>query len=302
MSELLIVIVNWNSGEQLQRCVESVLNSTYNSYKIHIYDNCSTDNSIKNIPLYDNVEIYKGAFNIGFSKACNHIIKLNKSKFVLLLNPDTVLEKHTLSDAINFINVNNNVHILGVRHYNEYGMTKTSCSRFPTFRGFVYDIIGFSKLWPYKFNPATVMTDLDYNKSQYVDQVMGAFFLFPFELLTEIGLFDEQYFVYFEELDFSYRAFKKGYMSYYCTDIAIFHKGGGTSEQALGKSLYYLLNSRLKYIKKHFTPVEYYFLFIMTFLIEPFTRLFFLVSNRQFKRLKDLFETYKFLYFDKILK
>jgi len=118
-----------------------------------------------------------------------------------------------------------------------------------------------------------VMSSGEYLHSSTVDQVIGAFFLVRRSLYDLIGGFDERCFVYFEEVDFALRAKRKGYSSYYLSDVKLYHKGGGSSEKVKGKRLFYSLRSRIQYGFKHFSLLEALALLVLTLTLELVARI-----------------------------
>lgn len=268
-----VVIVNWNSGTLIKKCLDSIMSSNDFSTinRIYIVDNNSTDSSLENIQ-HTQVTILRNNQNLGFAKACNRAFKLCDSEYVLLLNPDAWLKENTISDCIGFMDNNRQYQILGCRLLNDEGATSVSCARFPKPIRFFYDATGLSKLIPTIFTPATLMTDWSHNESREVDQVMGAFMFMRSDVFKIAGYFDEEFFVYFEEMDFSKRLNELGGLSYFNYDIVAVHSGGGTTEKVKAYRLFLNLQSRLKYAKKHFSKSGYLFVVFCTFLIEPITR------------------------------
>lgn len=295
--KISIIIVNWNSGSQLRECLSSVVDSDTHNIELDtiVIDNASSDDSLENIP--QNVKIVKNDKNLGFAASCNIGFRFSKdSDFTLLLNPDTIIGKTTIQDSVNYISANPEISILGCKHHDEQGMVRASCARSPKLGGFISDIFGLSKIFPTVFHSATIMNDRNYNESMYVDQVIGAYMMIRNDLFNKIGYFDERFFVYFEEADFSYRSKLIGEKTYYNADIEIFHKGGGTSENVKAKRLFYSLYSRIQYGFKHFNIIEQIILVVVTLFIEPITRIFFVLMSLEFKSIAEVLQAYKFLF------
>lgn len=272
-----IVIVNWNSGQYLQKCILSIERSQNRQLvsKVIIVDNNSMDSSTDFLVEHQNVLLIKNTKNKGFAKACNQGFKLCENEFVLLLNPDAMVLENTIEECVVYMNRNNEIDILGCALIDEKGKFTKSCARFPTPVRIFFDASGLSKIAPSVFKPATLMTDWDHSESKQVDQVMGAFMFMRSNLFDRIGYFDEQFFVYFEELDFSYRLSKINGISFYEPTIKAVHVGEGTTSSVKAFRLYLSLKSRLKYAKKHFSTVGYFLVLISTFPLEFFSRLIF---------------------------
>lgn len=293
-----IVIVNWNSGNYLFECLQSIF--TDRNIKlvgsIFVIDNNSSDSSLKKIEKTSEVVIVKNKENRGFAKACNQGFKLCKSSYILLLNPDAQLLKTTLEECFSFMNSHVDIDILGCQLLNDDGHITHSCARFPTPLGFFYDATGLSKLAPRIFTPAILMTDWSHKESRNVDQVMGAFMFMRHSVFQKIGFFDEQFFVYYEELDFSKRLSETGGISYFKSEIKAIHSGEGTTKNVKAYRLFLSLNSRLLYSKKHFSRVSYTFVKFNTLLIEPFTRSIFLLWQGNVGEIKNVWKAYFLLW------
>lgn len=299
-NSLTIVIVNWNSGHQLADCVVSILSSKQEFFTLNavvIVDNASTDNSLALLPTDDRVHIIRNLENYGFGRACNiGANSVDSEGMLLFLNPDTILEPNTLDNTVKFF-CNNSIAmkfgILGVKLKSQNGKIQQSCSKFPSINSEFFDRSGLSKLIPSK---SFHMKDFDHLSSRYVDQVMGAFFLTTSHLFDRLNGFDEIFFVYYEEVDFSYRAKQLGYRSYFFADVSAMHVGGGCSQQVKANRLFYSLNSRLIYTKKHFSTLDHLLVCGLTLIIEPFTRVMFSLLKQDFRGIKETLSGYKMLY------
>jgi len=292
-----IIIINWNSADYLQKCIDSIFSKSNKIFVniVYIIDNNSSDLSLKNILPKDKIIIIRNKENRGFAKAANQGFKLSTAPYLLLLNPDTQLLDSTLEDCISFMEKHEETDILGCRLLNDLGEISPSCARFPTPRKVFMDSIGFSKVFPSIFSPAILMTDWDHNESRYVDQVMGAFMFMRHSIFDKVGYFDERFFVYCEELDFSKRLSDLGGKSFYNTNISAIHSGEGTTKPVKAFRLFLNLRSRLQYSKKHFSLPGYWLVWFGTYFIEPLSRTFFLLFSAKFKEIKSVFEGYKML-------
>jgi len=296
-----IIIVNWNSDTYLMKCIDSIFNDLNNSIinQVILIDNNSTDFSLNSIDYHEKILIIKNSVNLGFSKACNQGFALCRAPYVLLLNPDTILFDNTLISCIDCMDKNMDVEILGCRLLSEDGETTASCSRFPSPINILFDATGLSKIMPRIFTPATVMTDWSHNVSRYVDQVMGAFMLIRKTTLEKLGYFDERFFVYYEELDFSKRLAAIGGKTYYNHSITAIHSGEGTTRSIKGIRLFLNLKSRLLYSKKYFSTSGFFLVWCSTFLIEPFARIFFALIQGRFQETKEIMKGFWMLIKDK---
>jgi N-acetylglucosaminyl-diphospho-decaprenol L-rhamnosyltransferase len=289
-----IVIINWNSGNYLNKCVQSLFASDRPEIikQVFIIDNNSSDLSIEKIEKNDKILVIQNPSNNGFSKACNQGFKLCSSPYTLLLNPDTQLFDTTLADCISFMNMNERIDILGCQLVNDNGAITHSCARFPSPLRYFFDAIGLSKTAPGIFHPALLMMDWNHKESKVVDQVMGAFMFMRTSIFEKIGFFDERYFVYYEELDFSTRLAESGGISYYNSDIKAIHSGEGTTYGVKAFRLFLNLKSRLQYAKKHFSFSGYCLVWTCTFIIEPVTRSILLALKGNVREIKNVFKAY----------
>jgi N-acetylglucosaminyl-diphospho-decaprenol L-rhamnosyltransferase len=298
MTSLDIIIVNWNAGPQLNNCLESIVSAKRDSFKLGsvvVVDNNSTDGSINNLPQLDLPLIIIGnRENRGFAAACNQGAADSQSNYILFLNPDTLLFTDTLSNAINFMEqpLNGRIGICGIRLVDEFGENQISCARFPTARIMIGKATGLSKYFPQSF-PDHLLHPAELSHNMHVEQVIGAFFLVRKELFFKLKGFDERFFVYFEEVDFSLRARYQGYMSYYLADTRMYHKGGGCSENDKGNRLFYSLQSRITYWLKHFTKIDCVVMISFIFTIEFIGRSFYALSRRSLLELNDTLAAYK---------
>jgi GT2 family glycosyltransferase len=247
-----IVIVNWNSGDQLRECLDSVL-AYGDGYvaQLIVVDNGSTDGSAAFAQGAYDVDLVLLGRNLGFGAACNLGAARGDAEFVLFLNPDAKLCADTLANVATFVtDSREDGATFGVQLLNDLGEVERSCSRFPTVLRDLVDSVGLSKLYP---RLGMKMSEWDHQSSRDVDQVIGAFFLTRRNIFESLGGFDERFFVYFEEVDLSYRSRLAGFRSHYIAEAQAYHKGGGVSEQVKAHRLFYSLRSRILYARKHFS-------------------------------------------------
>lgn len=289
-----IVIVNWNAGSLLKDCIDSITNNENIAHVNYIFivDNNSTDESISKIRTYKKVRIIQNNENMGFAKAANQGFRMATSDYILLLNPDTLLFPNTLSDCIQFMGNNTEVDILGCQLYNKEGQLLPSCSRFPTPLHFLFDGTGLSRLFPKLFTPALLMEDWDHKSDRFVDQVMGAFMFIRKNTFEKIGYFDEQFFVYFEDVDFSKKLADAHGKTFFNSSIKATHIGKGTTSNVKAFRLSLYIKSKLLYSRKYFSPAGYILTWLVTFFIEPFTRSLFFLFTGRFSEIKETFKGY----------
>ena len=291
-----IVVVNWNSGPLLQECVESILKFGRPLVaRTVVVDNNSSDESHKFMVDLPNTTLIQAPTNLGFGKACNLGAKICDGDYILFLNPDSRLYQHTLEDVLEFMSRerNSSIGICGVRLEDEHGETARSCSRFPSVKGFLSKAIGLTRLAP-SFGSA--MNEWDHSHSRKVDQVIGAFFFVRKNLFDSLNGFDERFFVYFEEVDFAYRAKQVGLSNYYLAETAAFHLGGGVSRHVKSRRLFYSMRSRIQYAIKNFDSKDAYLVIFITLIIEPFTRIILSLFTLSTTSLKESISAFLKLY------
>lgn len=299
MKKLSVIVVNWNAGQRLVNCINSVLKSAFDhgNLEIFVVDNNSFDHSIELIENISTIlKVIRNNKNCGFGKACNKGLKESCSEYTLILNPDVILMPDTLIKCVNFLDLNKDIDVLGVKNFDLNGRIAKSCARFPDTLHFIYDMIGLSKLFPRLFRPATIMHDWDHSTSRFVDHVVGAFMLIRFSRLEITGFFDERFFMYLEDLDLSKRIINSGGKIFYNSEISIIHEGGGISVNVPTKRLFYSLQSRIIYCKKYKKEFSISLILFFSVLIEPVIRILSLIISLRFKGVKHTLGAYYFYY------
>jgi GT2 family glycosyltransferase len=295
MNLLGILIINWNSGDLLLKVLRSLSDSSFDRSKYHVYivDNGSDDNSLSLIKGLDlNITIIQNKVNLGFGVACNIVLKNYPSEYILFLNPDVQLFPESLEKAMEFIILNPSIDILGVLNYDLNGKVAKSCARLPTTLRLINDALGLSKIAPKVFKPGTTMTDWDHLNSCEVDHVIAAFMLCRYQILKKVGFFDEDFFLYLEDLDLTKRIKDSGGKIFYNSEISIIHEGGGTSKKIKGKRLFYSLSSRVIYCRKHLNRFSTAVLVIVSISIEPFLRICQLIFSLKFAEIRTVIMAY----------
>jgi GT2 family glycosyltransferase len=298
--QLSIIIVNWNAGSQLAEVVSSIKKYHHGLVSsVVIVDNASTDDSLDRVETMQDLpfkpQIIRNSENCGFGKACNLGAQQAKGEYLLFLNPDAALYADTLPKALAFMQdpANSKVGICGVQLLDEAGHVSRSCARFPSAVGFVAHAVGLDRFFP---RLGHFMAEWDHAQTRQVDHVIGAFFLVRRELFNAMHGFDERFFVYLEDLDFSYRACQAGWRSVYLADAQAFHAGGGTSNQVKARRLFYSLRSRLLYAFKHFSSIGAVGVLLTTLLVEPVSRSALALLRCSWAGLKETWAAYGMLW------
>ncbi len=255
--ELSIIIVNYNVEYFLEQCLLSVEKAIEGlDAEVFVVDNNSTDGSIEMIiNKFDWVKLIENKENCGFSKANNQAILQAQGKYILLLNPDTLVENDTFSKTIDFMNSTPDAGGLGVKMIDGKGNFLPESKRgLPTPTVAFYKIFGLSKIFKNskKFGKYH-LTYLDNNKIHQVDVLSGAFMLLRLDVLKKIGLLDEDFFMYGEDIDLSYRITKSGYKNYYFPETRIIHYKGESTKKSSVNYVFVFYRAMIIFANKHFS-------------------------------------------------
>ncbi|MBI4548207.1 MAG: glycosyltransferase family 2 protein [Ignavibacteriae bacterium] len=280
-----IIIVNWNSGRQLRDCLESIAGTDRTGFQLQrvvVVDNGSTDGSIDGLDTIGSCStVIRNQRDLGYGAAANQGARGSGVDYLLFLNPDTRLYPDSLVKPLRFMEQRENarIAICGVQLLDRHGQVARHCTRFPRPSHFFSKMVGFDKIFPRHVDDL-FMSEWDHKESREVDHVMGAFWLMRQSVFDELGGFDENFFLYLEDVDFSFRAKQAGWRSYYFAEAHIHHNAGSTTEGYKAESLFYRLQSRILYGYKHFNLWSATGLMLGTLLLEPLSRLAFGIVHR----------------------
>ncbi|MDF2505034.1 glycosyltransferase family 2 protein [Clostridium sp.] len=270
MVDVSIIIVNYNTRDLLRNCIESILKNTIHiNYEIIVVDNASKDDSITMLKTeFKQVKLIESKVNGGFAYANNLGIKKSKGRYVFLLNSDTIILKDVLEKMIAYMDENKDIGLLGPKLLNGDRTHQTSISAFPTFKREVYHIyklknvlkIPFVKSFFVRFGGKLGSKDLEqYMKNfqsiespEKVQVLVGAALLIRKEVIDDIGMLDERYFMYYEEIDFCYQAHKAGWHRVYYPYGEIVHLIGQSSEKIGDITFYERYRSMILYFRKNY--------------------------------------------------
>ncbi len=255
--QLSIVIVNYNVRYFLEQCLNSVFRSgDALDMEVFVVDNQSVDGSVDMVrEKFPRVKLIANDKNLGFSKANNQAIRRSSGKYILLLNPDTVVEDDTLSKVVDFMDRHPDAGGLGVRMLDGQGRFLPESKRgLPTPGVAFCKIFGLSSLFPKsKVFGKYHLGYLDQDKTHEVDVLSGAFMLLRKEALEKTGLLDEAFFMYGEDIDLSHRIVKAGYKNYYYPDARIIHYKGESTKKSSVNYVLVFYNAMIIFARKHFS-------------------------------------------------
>lgn len=221
-TDLSIIVVNYNTKKMILDLIESVVNEgSKTSWEMIIIDNASSDGSVEAFKKInkDNISFIYNSDNKGYAKANNQGIKKAKGEYILLLNSDTLVKKNALGNLISFAKKTKDAGVVGSRLYNSDGSLQMSCFNFPTIKNaFLEYFVGKKGLFD-KFAHTG-------SNAQEVDAVVGASFLITPKAKKSVGLLDERYWAYFEDIDYCRRVYKNHLKVYYLPSSEIIHYHG----------------------------------------------------------------------------
>lgn len=263
--KLSVVIVNYNVKEELTFCLSSVQRALQDvEGEVFVVDNHSVDGSCDVVKtLFPWVTLIENAENLGFARANNIAIKKSCGEYVLLLNPDTVVEQDTFSKMLAFMDQHADCGGLGVKMLDGKGQFLPESKRgIPTPWVAFCKLFGLQKLFPKseKCN-RYYLSNISQDSVAEVEILAGACMLLRKSVLDEVGLLDETYFLYGEDVDISYRILQAGYRNYYFPETSIIHLKGASTKKLEVKSVHEFYRSMEIFCERHFT--EYNRLFLL---------------------------------------
>jgi len=247
-----IIIVTYNSAEYIQTCLESVIEHLSEKDEVFVIDNHSEDKTLDRVKpfLSSNIQLYSNEENIGFARAVNQGIKMSHGKYIFLVNPDTSFTEDVFSPMIFFATNHARAGILGIRQLDQDDKPLGSFGHFPRPLSNVIQRLKLHHITPWGHR----VEYQGFNKSIFtttsqVDWVGGGFMMIKREVVEEIGLFDEKFFMYWEDVDFCLRARKADFEVWYLGKIFARHFAGASSGQNKSR-VNFLSEQSFKYFKK----------------------------------------------------
>lgn len=272
---LSVIIVNYNVKSFLEQCLNSIRQSRTLAwgvdFEVFVVDNHSADGSVEMVrERFPEVRLIANRENLGFAKANNLAIRQSTAKYVLLLNPDTIIENDTLKKCVEFMESHPEAGGLGIKMMDGQGRyLKESKRGIPTPETSFYKISGLCRLFPRSERfAAYYMGHLDENENHPVEILSGAFMMLRKETLDKVGLLDEAFFMYGEDIDLSYRILSGGYRNYYFSQTRIIHyKGESTKKGSLNYVLVFYKAMEI-FAEKYFSKGRYrFYIYILRFAI-----------------------------------
>ena len=251
--KLSVVIVSYNVRELLTACIDSVVKAAEGiDTEVFVVDNKSVDDTIEVINRdYPWVHLINNKENLGFSKANNIAIRQAEGEYVLLLNPDTVVAEGTLRGAIEFMDQHPEAGGAGVRMHNADGTLAPESRRaVPTPLVAARKMLGFTKRY--------YMSYLSWDEPGQIEVISGAFMLLRRKAIDQVGMLDEDFFMYGEDIDLSYRLLKGGWQNWYLP-LDIIHYKGQSTQKSDFRYVHVFYQAMLIFFRKHYSHLSFFF-------------------------------------------
>lgn len=258
---LAVIIVNYNVKYFVEQCLLS-LQKAMNGIngEVYVVDNASTDGSVEYlIPRFPNVHFIESSENVGFARANNMAIRQSDSKYVLLINPDTFVAEETLRQVLEFMEANPEAGGAGVKMHNTDGTLAMESRRgLPTPLTAFYKMCGLCARFPKsKTFGRYYMGYLSWDKPEKIEVMSGAFTMLRRKALMKAGLLDEDFFMYGEDIDLSYRLIKSGYSNWYLPHPILHYKGESTHKSSF-RYVHVFYQAMLIFFRKHYGHLSFF--------------------------------------------
>lgn len=254
--KLSVVIVSYNVSHYLLQCLDSLQRAMRGiDGEVIVVDNHSRDNSVALVhQAHPEVKVIENLHNLGFSKANNIALRQAKGEYALLLNPDTIVADNTIRDCIAFLDLHPDAGAAGVMMLNADGTVAPESRRgVPTPLTSFYKLSGLCRMFPRspRFG-RYYLGHLPWHTPQQIDIVSGAFCMLRRSVLDKVGLLDEDYFMYGEDIDLSYRILKQGATNWYLPYPILHYKGESTQKSSF-RYVHVFYQAMLIFFRKHFS-------------------------------------------------
>ena len=265
--KLSVIIVNYNVKYYLDQCIRSVLRAfeeMNTPAEIIVVDNHSADGSVDYLEqrypqkLFPMVRFVRSAHNLGFARANNIAIRQSRGEYVLLLNPDTIVGEDALKASVDFMDAHEDAGAVGVRMLGAQGRRAMESRRgLPTPMVSFFKMLGFCNRWPHhRLFGKYYMGYLPWDESCQIEVVSGAYCMLRRKALDEVGLLDEDFFMYGEDIDLSYRVLKGGYHNYYLP-VDILHYKGESTQKSSFRYVHVFYEAMLIFFRKHYSGMTF---------------------------------------------
>jgi GT2 family glycosyltransferase len=256
-----VITVSWNTRDLLRTCLQSLLKELDGiDAEVFLVDNDSADQSAEMVEKeFPQIRLIANDTNRGFAAANNQALALATGEFILLLNPDTVVHPGAIKTLLGFMQAHARAGIVAPQLLESNGAVQRSCRQFPTFFGMLYELLGLSKLFPdqEKFRQYK-MLDWNHDDERQVDQPEGACLLLRRQVIEEVGVLDEGFFMLFEEVDWCYRIKEKGWQIWFTPSAQVTHHYGQSIKQVKTKMILSSHRGLYRFWHKHYRGNRWY--------------------------------------------
>jgi GT2 family glycosyltransferase len=266
--DLSVIIVNYNSGTDLRTCLFSLYRETKDiHFEVIVVDNASTDKSIEGVESeFPSVKVIHNSQNRGFAAANNIALRMSAGEYILLLNPDTNIMAGAIQRTMQFMERHSRIGITGCKLLYANGSLQESVRAFPSPLLFFLEATFLYLLLPKGWIVSGGgLHRVNLREEEKVDWVIGAFFMFRRTLLGSIGLLDEQFWIYGEEVDYCRRARDAGFETWFYPKAEIIHNYGGMTTFSVRGIVWLYIGHKL-YIQKHFHGFRKYIMLSLKFM------------------------------------
>lgn len=254
MPDVSVVIVNWNTKKHLVNCLGSLVDCPNRySQEIVVVDNASSDGSPEAVEArFPQVKLIKNKENFGFARANNIGIRASTGRYVCLINSDVIVQDGCIEKLMKFMDANPSAGLAGPRILNPDGSLQVSCRHFPSLWNNLCQVLGFNKLFPKSvFFSEPFMKHWSHNEILKVDALSGCFWMVCRKALDEVGLLDEAFFFYGEDMDWCKRFNDAGWDVKFYPGAEAIHFGGASSSNAPIRFYLEMQKADLQYWRKH---------------------------------------------------
>ncbi len=260
--DVSIIIVNWNTRDILRNCLTSVFQQTHGmDFEVIVIDNASSDGSVQMVKSeFPQVILVENTENRGFAAANNQGMRIAKGRYILLLNSDTIVLDGAIQKTVAFADQHPQAAVVGCKVLNPDHSLQPTCFMFPSLLNLFLSASYLYKIFPHsRFFGRERMSWWNRDNVREVDVVTGCFMLVRRKVIEQVGLMDEDFFMYAEETDWCFRFKQAGWQNLFYPDAQIIHLGGQSSKQVRAKSLVQLRLGILHFFYKH-KSYPYYFM------------------------------------------
>ncbi len=258
MSLLSIIIVTWNSENFIEKCLKSIFDTKGPiDLEVIVVDNASQDATTKFIERFrPEVRLISNQANLGYAKGNNQGIEVTRGDYILLLNPDVELKENCLTAMLDFLQKHEEIDALGPQLLNPDGTVQPSCRELPDFSILLWEFSGLSFLFPKsRIFGRWRMGYFDFRSSREVDQPIGSCLLLRRNVIQQVGVFDESFPIFFNDVDLCYRIKTNGGKLYFLPEARALHHKGGSTRQAKPKMILSSHLSFFRFLSKYKTGV-----------------------------------------------